>query len=441
MLYSSSVVLVVCSAKPGTFGTGFVIHRDESATYVLTCKHVLDPIKSLRIDNQPAVEVASDDAKYGFDLAVLKVEGDLNRSPLSLNPIAKPGRSFAAAGFSNQADSHILEQFRGTLGKPVGRESQRFGDCGGWQLDMGADGRFENGYSGSPVIDEASGRAVGVVAVRRDDPSGKKGIAIAVSALLKMWPDMPAPLRDSLTQSRAGEAGSREPVMNLKAEVATFKAALTGSDSPKCPPIVIDGGSGMGKSYLLQLYRQIAESEDFDSEHFGLAAQISVPSCLEAIVKRFGAYNFPRYEQYLDTSPQISDPNGSIAWQGALTRQFFKDLAEHDYMAKLVVFFDQYEKADPVFKEWLGRTFLPSISPQGPLIAIVAGQGADPLRTGCQFFRLDGLKKEHFQSYAQECKVTIDAQTIETLHGFWNGRPKDFAEYVKFLSRSPQGGS
>jgi hypothetical protein len=441
-MFDLSSVVLVRGSNPKPFGTGFVIHNDEIATYVLTCTHVVKDIDNLRVNDQPAVVVASDEARFGFDLAVLRVEGKLNCPSLDLNPVAKPGRSFMAAGFSDQAGQYVVQQFRGTLGKPAGLKSQKYGDCGGWQLDIGSDGRFEDGYSGSPVIDEATGRVLGVIAIRMDETSGKRGIAIAVAALRDLWSSMPASVRNALTASSpVGLTEPKDPVMNLTAEVAAFRAVLSRQYGQKNPAIVIKGGSGMGKSYLLQLYRQTAESGGFDIEDFGLAAQISVQGCLSTIVRRFGSDHFNRYEEYLDSTPVPSDPGGNTNWQGTLTRHFFKDLAEHDYMAPLVIFFDQYEKADQVFTAWLRGIFLPSITPRTPLIVVVAGQGADPFSTGCHFFELNGLKKEHFYRYAEECKVAISADEIDKLHGAWKGRPKEFAEYVKYISLSAAGNS
>ena len=108
-------------------------------------------------------------------------------------------------------------------------------------------------------------------------------------------------------------------------------------------------------------------------------------------------------------------------------------------MDKLVVFFDQYEKADEVFTAWLQRNFLPLITPRIPLIAVVAGQGADRLRDSCHFLSLNGFEKEHFYRYAQECNVDIPAKMIDAIHYACKGRPKDFADFVYYFSRSTAG--
>lgn len=435
-MFSLSSIVLVAGSTHKPFGTGFVIHKDDSATYVLTCTHVLQDINNLKVNSQPAVVVASDQARFGFDLAVLKVEGQLNCPALDVYPIAKPGRSFTAAGFSDQAGQYVLQQFRGTLGVPAGLKSQKFGDCGGWELDIRSEGKFEDGHSGSPVIDETTGRVLGVVAIRMDEASGKRGIAIAVAALRDIWPSMPPGMLSALTPADSLEP--RDPVMNLTAEVAAFKSVAAG-DAGRSRLIVINGDSGMGKSYLLQIYRNIAEAKGLDIQDFGLAAQISVQSCLSTIVSRFGSEHFLRHEKYLDSTPPPADPGDSNYWNVNLTRHFFKDLAEHSYMAPLVVFFDQFEKADQVFKTWLIGTFMPSITRQMPLIVVVAGQDTNRLSTGCEFFKLDGVGKEHFYRYAEECKVTISADVIDTFHGLWNGRPKEFVEFVNYKSRLSAG--
>jgi hypothetical protein len=441
-MFDPSPIVLVVGNSPKPFGTGFVIHSDESATYVLTCTHVIRDVEKLRVNGRPADVIASDEARFGFDLAVLRVEGKLNCSCLPLNPGAKPGRPFVAAGYCDQAGQYVLQQFRGTLGPPAGLRSQKFGHCMGWELDMGTDGRFEDGYSGSPVIDETSGRVFGIVAIRMDQASGKRGIAIGVAALRDIWISMPSNVSKALAlRPGEGSAGPTVPVMNLVKEVETFRSVLAGQEGQGTSSIVIDGSSGMGKTYLLQIYRKIAEAEGFDVQDFGLAAQTSVQHCLSTIVGRFGLEHFRRYEQYLDSMTPPPDPEAKTTWQDTLTRHFFRDLAEHAFMAPLVVFFDQYEKADPIFKMWLRNAFLPSINSRIPLVVVVAGQGAEPLSTRCHFFRLNGLEMEHFYRFAEACKVSITAEMIEAFHGAWNGRPKEFAEFISYQTRTAIGDS
>jgi len=438
MAIESSVVLVV-GRGPGSFGTGFVIHHDETSTYVLTCAHVVEGVEIPRAGNRPAIVVVSDSAKHGFDLAVLKTDGKLDCSPLDLSATAKPGRPFMAKGFSDKGGSYVLQTIRGNVGKPAGLWSETFGNCGGWQLDIATDGRFEDGLSGSPVVDETTGRVLGVVAIRADE-NGKRGIAIAVAALRQIWPSMPASVRNALNPSSpVASTEPKDPVMNLKEEVIAFRAVLATQQSARNPSIVIDGGSGMGKSYLLELYEMIAQAEGFQIHKFSLKAQLSVLDCLSEIISRFGAEHFQHYDKYLISTSQPADQATTRYWQMALTRCFFRDLEDHSYMDKLVVFFDQYEKADEVFTAWLQRNFLPLITPRIPLIAVVAGQGADRLRDSCHFLSLNGFEKEHFYRYAQECNVDIPAKMIDAIHYACKGRPKDFADFVYYFSRSTAG--
>jgi S1-C subfamily serine protease len=86
-------VLQISNAKqpPRTVGTCFVVHKDESAAYLVTCHHVVREAggqDQLRIAGQKVHLIASGEDRQ-LDLAILKVDDLLDdRSPLSLSGIA-----------------------------------------------------------------------------------------------------------------------------------------------------------------------------------------------------------------------------------------------------------------------------------------------------------------------------------------------------------------
>jgi hypothetical protein len=59
-------------------------------------------------------------------------------------------------------------------------------------LEIVDDYPLQPGYSGSPVVDQTGGAVLGVVSHRHGE--GKRGLAISVEALTKIWPDMPPSL-------------------------------------------------------------------------------------------------------------------------------------------------------------------------------------------------------------------------------------------------------
>ena len=68
-------VVIITGSDSTRFGTGFIIHKEENATYVLTCMHVVNTIgvEALQAEGHPA-QIVANDAEEGFDLAVLRVE-------------------------------------------------------------------------------------------------------------------------------------------------------------------------------------------------------------------------------------------------------------------------------------------------------------------------------------------------------------------------------
>jgi len=431
---SSSIVLV-SGDRPQQFGTGFVIHQSDVATYVLTCTHVLKDMKEPRVNGRLASVQASDASTFGFDLTVLRVDEVLDLPSIKLSALAKAGRRFIAFGYSDQAGQLVLQDFKGVLGRPSAFKSLKYGDSQGWQLNVGTGGRLEEGYSGSPVVDEVSGEVWGVVMIRAGEETGRLGIAIAVEALGAIWPDMPLQLSRSLSRLRTPVPDARGPVMNLSKETSAFERIVTGQDALS-RTITISGPSGTGKSHLLEIYRHLAGREGLDFLSLGLAQQITIQTCLSKIVGRLQREHFPQYERYLDSLARLPGA-GSSSSEQSLTRFFFNDLADHDYLAPLVVFFDQYEKADPIFRSWLSNTFVPQVSPKTPLIVVVAGQELPESESNLSF-RLIGLEKRDFYRFAEESDSRMSREMIDAIHRAWGGLPKQFVELVRAYRKEGQ---
>jgi tetratricopeptide (TPR) repeat protein len=202
----NSVVLVTSSNPDiADFGTGFVIHRDDQAAYVLTCAHNVDVV-----GGQATVEVSSIQARVvalgsedGIDLAVLRVTG-LDKVPLSLSVAGEKCKSFTTAGFQlYNKKEYLLRPLNGELDKQVliGVTSAKL--IKGWDLKITDGDQLQLGYSGSPVVDGANGTVVGVIRTRQGD--GKRGQAISVEALQKIWQEMPPGLLAKQTHTATGE--------------------------------------------------------------------------------------------------------------------------------------------------------------------------------------------------------------------------------------------
>ena len=220
--------------------------------------------------------------------------------------------------------------------------------------------------------------------------------------------------------------------MNLDNELDAFKKIATGEDT-QTQLILVTGEGGMGKSYLLSLYQQVADENKLDVISFDLGPQFSVEKCIDQIVRRLGYKHFYCYDEFLKENPhEPFSPPKEESWQRNLTRQFFMDLDNYTSVSSVAIFFDKYEKADPVFKNWLSQIFVPCIS--HPIIAIISGrESIEPLPSskGCRHFPLTGVTVDWYHRYAEDCKVELDSKVIDIVHKVLKGRPKDFVEYVK----------
>lgn len=200
-------VALITSRDPenNQFGTGFVIHQDKSATYLVTCAHVVDDVggteAAINADDSPAKVVAAGLAD-GLDMAVLRVEGLHNYPPLPLQASAQKGTEFTLVGFQKFRQRHVVRPLEGRLGHPVGLTlPDRPGRISAWDLIIEGD-TLQRGYSGSPVVDKTGGQVLAVTSYRQGQ--GERGLAISIGALPTIWPDMPASLLAQASEAQTG---------------------------------------------------------------------------------------------------------------------------------------------------------------------------------------------------------------------------------------------
>ncbi len=198
-LKDSVVLIKNGDSDEGSYGTGFVIYHDRQATYVLTCAHVVNAIsdtKTLEVGGATASKIVWG-SEAGADLAVLSVEGLQDKPILCLSTTGKIGDKFTSYGLKKittlSADTTYLTiPLHFTRGEQTdvgpGNLSKRIDT---WYLKLVEDSKLEDGYSGSPVIDDASGKVIGVLSISF---RLMHGIAIAIKALKEIWPDMPPSL-------------------------------------------------------------------------------------------------------------------------------------------------------------------------------------------------------------------------------------------------------
>ncbi|MBN3949054.1 MAG: trypsin-like peptidase domain-containing protein [Nostoc sp. NMS7] len=197
-IYSSSIVLLTSKDPENeSFGTGFVILKDLSATYILTCAHVVSKVggrEQVKIDTYSATVIAQSPDGHAHDLAVLKVETPLDNSILPLGIFGKSGWSFIIYGcrlYDKHSKQYKLEKINGSLVKSVKLKSRyqaKFIDA--WQLRVYDQSTLQPGLSGSPVIDNRSLTVIGVVS--HSEGQGHSGQAVPLVYLREIWTEMPS---------------------------------------------------------------------------------------------------------------------------------------------------------------------------------------------------------------------------------------------------------
>lgn len=192
----AGVVHIFGAAGRSRFGTGFVIDREGSASVVLTCAHVVSDVggpEGLRVDDLEAAVVALGDAQ-GIDLAVLRVAG-LDREPLPLPaPGSRPGddEPLRLMGYQKLGPITLLQPLTASLGDlAVISPADPRARARAWWLKLTGERGLEPGFSGSPVLNLASGQVLGVVSLRQGSGAG---LAIAIDELPRVWGDCPSGL-------------------------------------------------------------------------------------------------------------------------------------------------------------------------------------------------------------------------------------------------------
>jgi trypsin-like peptidase len=439
-----SVVRVI-SAKPDNqhFGTAFVIHREGKTTYLLTCAHVVRDVGGrdcVYLGDMPATVVASG-GEGGPDLAVLKVTGLSDKPVLKLRTIGAKGRPFITTGFQLLDNSkHLLRDLEGTLGGQIGIEPRTQGTrFRAWDLAIEGDYILRPGYSGAPLTDKQSHHILGVVSHRQQ--AGRQGIAISVETLEVIWPGMPADLLSEPTPPVQPILPAK-PRMNLNEELAAFEAIATGTDN-HTRILLIDGPTGMGKTFLVSEYRRISAGAGLLTLSFSLGQQITIEECLYRIILPYGLDHFPSYGEFVTAGrPEPWTREMEATWHRTLNHKFLLDLSRYPDPPRLALFFDQYEKADRPFKDWLARIFVPGVQSVGSIILVVAGQESLPFDltgTNMLHFALKGVSLECYRDCALNYGLVLEDKLLNGFHEILHGEPKRFVEHIEKLSAGDRG--
>ena len=166
-----------------SFGTGFVIDKDDKGIYVLTCQHVIDDVEIAVVNALPTEIIAQSDF---IDMAVLYIP-NLQLEPLPLQIDKCESREVDVIGFSqfnhslSQKKHIIATLFKNTIELHSSEDDSFYFAR---KIKANDDYSFERGNSGSPVICQKSGCVIAMV-------SNKEGsdiaYAIEIASLEEVW--------------------------------------------------------------------------------------------------------------------------------------------------------------------------------------------------------------------------------------------------------------
>jgi WD40 repeat protein/SAM-dependent methyltransferase len=251
-LWVNSIVRLASTDNSNTrFGTGFVIHRDAASTYVMTCAHVITAVGGsnlLTVDGQRAQVIASGE-DVDIDLAIARVDVPLNREPVILQASGIRGATVKTAGFQHVVGrEYVIRQINGKLGRQVGLESSsRSARLDAWDIEVVDDFVLRPGQSGSPIIDERSGAAVGILRIGHGE--GERGLAVSVKAVHELWPNIASLFLPQAPRERQyvdwGSAPDIGILFGRQSELTTLRTWIV---SDRCRVVNIVGLRGIGKT-------------------------------------------------------------------------------------------------------------------------------------------------------------------------------------------------
>ncbi len=193
-------VLLVRIEGCSRFGTGFIVCKDASMTWVVTCAHVVENLDGAQIYVEDIAATLYSCGESGhIDLAVLVVDQELPGSALQIHPYEKsesqcyiPGFCVFSGDYTNKKGEAINAELGHKLVfKGVGEER-----VDAWRIRIMDDIQLEEGYSGSPIICKKTGLVMGVIS--HEEREGQHGYAVPIKYLKKIWPDVPKEILPSL---------------------------------------------------------------------------------------------------------------------------------------------------------------------------------------------------------------------------------------------------
>jgi hypothetical protein len=361
------------------------------------------------------------------DIAVLRVDGTDLGPAINLSPRIRTGGGFLTTGLSKFGTGFEKAELTGTFLRQF--ELVSLGTRGtrhAWQLFAEGEGKFVPGLSGSPVFSETRDC---VAIVRQKIDPGQKGIAVPVDAIRDICPDL---ARFVLTDDDRHEGSSPEGQklrMNLEREIGSFIRIASGKDQ-ETRIVLIQAAQGMGKTLLLEDYKQIAQNYDMDICEFELS-QISIDTLLSGTASKFG--DSSRLPKFFDFKNRIREPQNWSEYYRLMASNLFQDISNLNEDMRVALLLDNFQHCDPEFKKWFPEHFATQIavsygSPFKPprLLVVVAGREKPRVPSGLNTvkeFDLEVPSLESWMDCLEAYGIVRDRKLLEDMYRAYKGLP------------------
>lgn len=183
------------SDKNATFGSAFIIARDDIYTYLLTCAHVIEQInqdstenKLKILDVENPVEIVCCGASDAIDIALIKVAGLFDKPVFKHFAKGQSQHDIYVTGYSRFEKRHLKRPLKGKLGKST-KITAEGKEAPFWDVHILDDelSKLDAGYSGSPLYDQ-DGQVLAIVSHKRS--VGNIGHAFCISNLKILYPEI-----------------------------------------------------------------------------------------------------------------------------------------------------------------------------------------------------------------------------------------------------------
>jgi len=231
------------------------------------------------------------------------------------------------------------------------------------------------------------------------------------------------------------KAPEAQAMMDRYPELRTFRGLLDGDD-PQHRLMLMVGGHGQGKTWLMGTFERVAAERQVPCLKFDLSDTIEFDGILDGIWRTLGPRRFPLYSARRGRGGRLQRQT-SEERRRELTACFFADWRAIGESSCLVLLLDTYERAAPMLQHWIENTFLEELKRIEQVIVVIGGREWPEINGYWLIhgyrFPLEGVQVRDYKEYAEQRGVKIAEADLARLHSRMEGLPKLFVEYVDAL--------